>query len=93
LEQIDGTDQIYGATRVFYNMVKMISDKLCDSNGFSLEDRASHYLTLINFTDFALLRLVMMSAQFMQFPSTEYLKSNSEFNTILTETGLNYNLY
>jgi hypothetical protein len=93
LEDIDSTDQIFGATRVFYNMVKMISDKLCDSNGFSMDDRASHYLTLINFTDFALLRLVMMSAQFMQFPSTEYLKSNSEFNAILTETGLNYNLY
>ncbi|MCY1459504.1 hypothetical protein D3C76_1648140 [compost metagenome] len=74
-------------------MVKMISEKLSDSNGFSLDDRASHYLTLINFTDFALLRLVMMSAQFMQFSSTDYLKSNKEFNVVLSETGLNYNLY
>jgi len=93
LENADATDQIFGVTRVFYNMVKMISEKLSDSNGFSLEDRASHYLTLINFTDFALLRLVMMSAQFMQFPSTDYLKSNKEFNAVLIETGLNYNLY
>lgn len=93
LENVDATDQIFGVTRVFYNMVKMISEKLSDSNGFSLEDRSSHYLTLINFTDFALLRLVMMSAQFMQFSSTEYLRSNKEFNAVLSETGLNYNLY
>lgn len=93
LEDIDSADQIFGVTRVFYNMVKMISEKLSDSNGFSLEDRLSHYLTLINFTDFALLRLVMMSAQFMEYSSTEYLKTNNEFNIVLGETGLNYNLY
>lgn len=93
LEHIDATDQLFGVTRVFYNMVKMISDKLSDANGFSLDDRSSNYLTLINFTDFSLLRLVMMSAQFMEFSSTEYLKSNTEFNAVLNETGLNYNLY
>lgn len=93
LESIDSVDQIFGVTRVFYNMVKMISEKLSDSNGFCQEDRSSHYLTLINFTDYALLRLVMMSAQFMEYPSTEYLKANNEFNLVLNETGLNYNLY
>ncbi|MEE5133985.1 hypothetical protein [Pseudomonas alliivorans] len=93
LEEIDATDQVFGVTRVFYNMVRMISDKLSDSNGFSLEDRRSHYLTLINFTDFALLRLVVMSAQFMRYPSTEYLKNSEEFNAVLSEVGLSYDLY
>lgn len=93
LEAVDPTDQIYGLTRIFYNMVKMISEKLSDSNGFFLEDRKSHYLTLINFTDFALLRLIMMNAQFMDYPSTEYLKSNREFSSVLEEVGLNYSLY
>jgi len=93
LDSIDSTDQIFGATRVFYNMVKMISEKLSDSNGFSLEDRRSHYLTLINFTDFSLLRLVMMSAQFMEYPSITYLKNNNEFNLVLNETGMSYELY
>lgn len=93
LEHIDSTDQIFGATRVFYNMVKMISEKLSNTNGFSPEDRASHYITLINFTDFSLLRLVMMSAQFLEYPSTDYLKSSDEFNAVLNEIGLSYNLY
>lgn len=93
LEEVDSADRVFGVTRVFYNMVRMITDKLSDSNGFSMEDRRSHYLTLINFTDFALLRLVMMSAQFMEYSSTEYLKSNDEFNAVLNEVGLSYNLY
>ncbi|WP_122276055.1 hypothetical protein [Pseudomonas syringae group genomosp. 3] len=93
LEIIDPTDQMYGLTRMFYNMVKMISDQLSDSADFNLEDRKSHYLTLINFTDFSLLRLIMMNAQFMDYPSTEYLRNNSEFSAVLYEVQLNYSLY
>lgn len=93
LEVVDPKDKIYGLTRIFYNMVKMISEKLSDSHGFCSEDRKSHYLTLINFTDFALLRLIMMNAQFMDYPSTEYLKNNLEFSSVLDEVGLNYSLY
>jgi hypothetical protein len=93
LEVVDPNDKSYGLTRIFYNMVKMISEKLSDSQGFCMEDRKSHYLTLINFTDFALLRLIMMNAQFMDYPSTEYLKKNQEFSSVLDEVGLNYSLY
>lgn len=93
LEKSDGTDQIFALTRMFYNMVKMINEKLSDANGFTAEDRKTHYLTLINFTDFALLRLIMMSAQFLNYQSTNYLKSNIEFSSVLQEVGLHYELY
>jgi hypothetical protein len=93
LEGIDSTDQIYSLTRIFYNMVRIVDEKLSDSNGFSEEDRKSHYLTIINFTDFSLLRLIMMSAQFMEYASTSYLKSNNGFNMILDSVGLRYDLY
>ncbi|MNL49728.1 hypothetical protein D3C87_1726860 [compost metagenome] len=93
LEAADPTDQIYGLTRTFYNIVKLTSEKLSDANEFSAEDRKSHYLTLINFTDFSLLRLIMLSAQFTGLPPTEYLKSNQEFSSTLKEVKLNYNLY
>ncbi|OIN49183.1 hypothetical protein BLL37_02820 [Pseudomonas azotoformans] len=93
LEAADPTDQIYGLTRIFYNIVKLTSEKLSDANEFSAEDRKSHYLTLINFTDFSLLRLIMLSAQFTGLPPTEYLKSNQEFSSTLKEVGLNYSLY
>ncbi|MCV4264494.1 hypothetical protein [Pseudomonas capsici] len=93
LETIDPTDQMYGLTRMFYNMVKMISEQLNDSVGFNLEDRRSHYLTLINFTDFSLLRLIMMNSQFVECPPTVYLRNNSEFSAVLYEVELNYSLY
>lgn len=93
LERVDSTDQIYGLTRIFYNMVRIVDEKLSDSNGFCEEDRTSHYLTIINFTDFSLLRLIMMSAQFLDYTSTTYLKSNSAFNSVLDSVGLSYDLY
>lgn len=93
LERADSTDQIYGLTRIFYNMVRIVDEKLSDSNGFCEEDRKSHYLTIINFTDFSLLRLIMMSAQFLDYASTSYLKSNSAFNSVLDSVGLSYELY
>jgi hypothetical protein len=93
LERVDSADRLYGLTRIFYNMVKIVDEKLSDSNGFTDEDRSSHYLTIINFTDFSLLRLIMMSAQFMDYASTSYLKSNDGFNIVLHSVGLSYDLY
>lgn len=93
LEIVDSKEQLFGLTRSFYIMVKMITDKLSEENGFSDEDRNTHFLTLINFTDFSLIRLIMISVQFMDYHSTDYLKENEEFKSVLGELGLNYKLY
>ncbi|EOA5466861.1 hypothetical protein ACH4OR_000887 [Vibrio cholerae] len=93
LEELDETDKIYSATRIFYIIVKMVNDKLTDEDGFSAQDRKSHLLTLINFTEFSLLRLIMISLQFMDCHPTKYLKSNAEFNAALDEVGIGYDLY
>lgn len=93
IEDIDSTDHVYSMTRIFYNMVKAIDERLSDAKGFTEEDRRSYYLTLINFTDFALLRLIVIAAQFMHYPSTQYLKSNIVFNSVLADVELGYDLY
>ncbi len=93
LDDADSHDQIYGCVRMFYIMVKMISDKLSDENGFNSDDRKSHYLTLINFTDFALLRLILMAVQFMESSPSRYIKSHKEFLSILSELELSCELY
>jgi len=93
LEDADSHDQIYGCVRIFYIMVKMISEKLSDGNGFSADDRKAHYLTLINFTDFALLRLILMAVQFMESQPSLYLKSHGEFLSVLSELELSCELY
>lgn len=93
LENIDSKERIFDLTRAFYIIVKMTSEKLNDAQGFSKEDRESHLLTLVNFTNFSQLRLIMIALQFMDYPSVDYLKNNKEFNDILAEVGLDYNLY
>ncbi|KTT36491.1 hypothetical protein SB9_05200 [Pseudomonas oryzihabitans] len=93
LDEIDNTDQIFSITRYYYILVKTISERLSDQNGFSHEERRNYFITLINFTDFSMLRLIMMSMQFMDYQSTDYLKTNTEFTDALTETNISYNLY
>lgn len=93
LKHVDATDKIFGVTRIFYNIVKLITDKLSDDNGFEESDRAAHYVTLINFSDFALLRLIMISVQFMDYHSVEYLKKNVEFSSVIKNMSLGYSLY
>jgi len=93
LNKIDSYDQIFGLSRAFYIMVIMVHEKLSDSEGFTSKDRKSHFQTLINFTDFAQIRLIMICVQFMKYESTAYLKNSSEFKETIESLGLSYELY
>lgn len=93
LERIDIDDRIYGMLRAFYVTVKIVSEKLSNENGFSIVDRKDHLLTLINFTDFAQLRLIIMAIQFMDYPICEYLRNNPDFSSVLTDVGLHLDPY
>ncbi|MDF9756423.1 hypothetical protein [Pseudomonas hunanensis] len=93
LEEVDATDKIFSATRSFYIIAKTIEDKLTNDKGFSKADRISYIVTLINFTDFSLLRLIMISMQFMKYESTNFLIKSENFNEALSEVGLKYDLY
>lgn len=88
LEELDSTDQIFGISRAFYITTKFISDKLNNNEGFTKSDRKSHYQALVNFTDFSQLRLILISIQFMEFYSSEYLKNNTELNSVLLDLGI-----
>ncbi|WP_346209029.1 hypothetical protein [Aeromonas salmonicida] len=93
LDSIDDSDQIFCLTRAFYIMVLVITERLSTSEGFSSEDRRAHFMTLINFTDFAQLRLIMMCVQFMSYESSKYIRSSIEFKEIIEEVGLVFELY
>lgn len=90
---LDSTDQIYGILRAFYITVKMVTEKLSDENGFTSGDRRDHLLTLINFTDYAQFRLVLMSIQFLDFHGSKYLKENKDFMAALEEVKSGIDLY
>jgi uncharacterized membrane protein len=93
LTNIDTKDQLFGLTRSFYIIVKIIEEKLGNHEGFDVNSRNSHFMTLINFTDFSQLRLLMISIQFMNYHSTSFLKNSAEFSSAIKETGLSFDLY
>lgn len=91
--EVDRAESIYNMIRVFYNVTRMITDKLSDEEGFSVVDRNEQFKTLINFTEFSLLRLVLISMQFCDYPSCKYLKNNKEFTTVIIDLGLEIDPY
>jgi hypothetical protein len=93
IDDIDVTDQIFGISRAFYIIVKLITEKLGDDRGFCVEDRKSHLLALVNFTDYAHLRLILICVQFTARPSVEYLRENSDFVDVINEVGLQFDPY
>lgn len=93
LSELDEHDQIFGISRAFYILVMVVNEKLTDADGFSSGDRNAHYKTLVNFTDFAQLRLVMICAQFMDYESTKYIRSTHEFTNVVSMLGLSYEMY
>jgi len=93
LDGIDADERIYGILRGFYITVKIVSDKLSEANGFSIEDRHEYFVTLINFTDFSQLRLIAMAVQFFDAPPSAYLRAHAELKLVLEEVGLGLNLY
>lgn len=93
LNEIDVDDKIFGILRAFYVTTKIIAERLSDANGFNLQDRKDQILTLINFTDFAQLRLIVLSVQFFDTEASRYLKANGDLKLVLAEVNLDFDLY
>lgn len=93
IQSIDLEDQMFGLIRAFFVIVNLIVERLSDENGFTCVDRRTHLLTLINYTDFSQIRIVIMMIQFMGYHSSRFLSENEEFKSALDEVGLNLKLY
>ncbi|WP_417422340.1 hypothetical protein [Halomonas sp.] len=93
LEDVDSFDKFFGLLRSFYITVRMIAEKLSNDEGFSSKDREEHYLTLINFTSFTHVRLVILMVQFLDCYPSKYLKENKEFKEVLAKIGVSLELY
>lgn len=93
LDGIDKNEKIYNSLRIFYNLTKIISDRLSDSEGFCMDFRKSQYSTLISFTEFSLLRLVLIGIQFCDVPASHNLRKNREFMEVLRDVKLEIDPY
>lgn len=93
LEKFDEEDQLFGVLRSFYISVRMIDTRLSNKEGFGYSERENHFLTLINFTDFSQVRLVLLCVQFMDNEPARYLREAEEFKLVLKEVGLSVSMY
>lgn len=85
LEHLDQDEHIFNVARSFYTIVKLIIENLNDERGYTTEDRQEHIRSAISFTKFSQIRLIVISAQFLDFHSSSYLKGNEELNKVLSE--------
>ncbi|MBB1306205.1 hypothetical protein [Pseudoalteromonas sp. SR43-5] len=88
LKDSDEKDRMFGMIRTFYILVKITIEHLSDKNGFTEADRESHLSTLVNFTDFHLLRLILISKQFLDYDNVKYLNNCQELNNVFSEMKL-----
>ncbi|SOZ49326.1 conserved hypothetical protein [Cupriavidus taiwanensis] len=93
ITKIDSTDQIFGILRAFYVTTKMVSEKITDQRGFSTIERTDFFNTLLAFTDFAQLRLIIMGIQFTDSAAARYLRGNGELISVLRDAHLPLDLY
>lgn len=84
---------LYEILRAFHVIVSLIDSVLSDEKGFSLEDRKTYYLRLINITRFSNLILVCITVQFLDKKISENLKAHSDLSNVMRNVGLKFDLY
>ncbi|WP_339719041.1 hypothetical protein [uncultured Paraglaciecola sp.] len=88
LESLDNDDSIYSATRTFAIIAKLVQKKLSDQNGFTNEDRKEYYEVLLNFTDYSLIRLILITMKYFDNAQVTALRENIEFLETLKSAGI-----
>ena len=87
-EDYDVEDKIYSVVRTFSIIVKLIEKKLRDDCGFDKTERIEYYEILINYTDFSLVRLVLIAFKYANYAQIKDLRENEEFVDVLEVLGV-----
>jgi hypothetical protein len=87
LETIDSENAIYNAIRTFAVIVNLIEKKLTDEEDFTEQERLEYYEILINYTDFSLFKLILISVKYLNNAQTERMESNYEFVRTIEYVG------
>lgn len=94
LEKLDKSDQLYSLLRSFFIVVKLVDKKLSCENGFTQEDRLEYIETLINFTDFNQIHLILICCQFLtDYYPVQYLRENDDFINVMNQLELSFDNY
>lgn len=90
LETLDAQsdDKIFAFARRFYLIIKLINNEVIDSNGFDAQDKIMYMETLINLSDFAMVRLICMITVYFKWSNVNYINNSNDFVDVLKSTGL-----
>lgn len=91
LEALDNKsdDKIFSCARRFYLIVKLINENITEENGFNEKDKTMYIETLVNLSDFAMIRLICIIISYLSWPNVIYVKNTDEINSVIISTGLN----
>ncbi|MEZ7278412.1 hypothetical protein [Pseudoalteromonas sp. 68 DY56-GL68] len=86
-EDIDAYGHMFSILRKFYVGVKLIDVQLTTDRGFSESDKNEYLELLINFSDFDLLRLIMIGMKYCKYSMAKSLAENIQLRSTLKELG------
>ena len=86
-EDIDTQGHMFSILRKFYVGVKLIDIQLTTDRGFSELDKKEYLELLINFSDFELLRLIMIGMKYCKYSMAISLAENIQLRSALKELG------
>lgn len=91
IESLDdkSDDKMFSFARRFYLAVKLVDNEIISENGFDEQDKAMYIETLINLSDFAMVRLICIIIAYLSWPNVVYLQNSKEMKEIINSTGLN----
>lgn len=88
LESLDSCDDIFSLVRVFYVIVKIICDTFDENTEGNKLLRKEYILTLVNFTDYSALKLIIISMKYSDFANCRYLVGCEDFIDVINGAGL-----
>ena len=87
VKELDSKDDIYSVIRTFCIIVKLINNRLSDINGFTSHNRKDYFETLINFTDYSLFRLILLSINYLDYGQLDVVKDNKDMMETIKDLG------
>lgn len=90
IESLDdkSDDKMFSFARRFYLAVKLVDNEIITENGFDAQDKIMYIETLVNLSDFAMVRLICIIITYLSWPNVDYLKDSPEMRKVIDSTGL-----
>lgn len=88
IKRLDDDDDIFSLVRVFYVIVKLICDAFPDDDEEHSKLRKEYIVTLVNFTDYSMVRLMLITMRYGNYASSRYLNGNKDFKEVMKDLKL-----